>query len=337
MAVPIWDQAKSRFITERNLPPDGDDSIHAPYDGIVDDLLPGVTEPHDTPEELGPLGATWVREAEPHRDLFVRRGDYMRGADVRALQAATKRRLSARDIERPLKVDGVFGQRTKEATDTAAHFLGALESTTNQAKFPVGAQKMIRYPGTRTPEQLKRAEDRMDALIKDRARKPKPQPGGGGTGRTDANRIEARRIAIAAFRLAQQHAWKVHYTQGGSRWNGIRYGLKAFKGQYPTYADCSSMYTWAMWNAYDHFGWPDNINGLGWGGGYTGTMLSHGQHISANQLLPGDAVIYGRGFPGHHVSMYIGGGMCYSHGSEAGPFYIRYNYRSDIMGFRRYI
>jgi hypothetical protein len=29
--------------------------------------------------------------------------------------------------------------------------------------------------------------------------------------------------------------------------------------------------------------------------------------------------------------------MVVSHGSEEGPFFIRYDYRSDVMQFRRYI
>jgi hypothetical protein len=29
--------------------------------------------------------------------------------------------------------------------------------------------------------------------------------------------------------------------------------------------------------------------------------------------------------------------MVVSHGSEEGPFYVRYDYRSDILEFRRYI
>jgi hypothetical protein len=51
----------------------------------------------------------------------------------------------------------------------------------------------------------------------------------------------------------------------------------------------------------------------------------------------GCAVIYGTGWPGEHVAIYAGHGMVYSHGSEAGPFYLDYRYRSDILQFRSYV
>jgi len=53
-------------------------------------------------------------------------------------------------------------------------------------------------------------------------------------------------------------------------------------------------------------------------------------------------VIYGNGGTGEHTAIVVGKDahgtpMVVSHGSEAGPFYLRYNYRNDVMGFRRYI
>jgi hypothetical protein len=57
--------------------------------------------------------------------------------------------------------------------------------------------------------------------------------------------------------------------------------------------------------------------------------------------MRGDCVFYGSGMPGQHVAIVaaIAGDvpMVVSHGSEAGPFYVRFNYRNDIMQFRRYI
>ena len=47
--------------------------------------------------------------------------------------------------------------------------------------------------------------------------------------------------------------------------------------------------------------------------------------------------IYGYGFPGEHVAVCLGGGMVFSHGSEAGPFKLRLHYRPDLYQIRRYI
>lgn len=319
------DKIKSR-ITEWRMPPDEDNSVLEAVDGEV---------PVEETSRAALFGSFASKDPEPHRILKYSHTNPMKGEDVRALQVATKKRLGARNIDRPVKVDGIFGKQTAEALDTAAWALGLRMDTVNAPEASIGLQRIIRHPGTRTPEQIKIARSRMEQLEREREKKPKPSPTN--KGRTDANRVAARRIAVESFALAYHHASSVHYTQGGLRWQGIRRELKAFKGQYPNYADCSSIYTWALWNAYDHFGWPDNINGLNWSGGYTGTLLTHGLHVSTSQLIPGDAVIYGNGWPGKHVAMYIGNGLVYSHGSEAGPFQLRYNYRKDILGCRRYI
>lgn len=317
------------------LPEDGDDAVQEPTDGIVTDTL---IEKAVTTENAPFGGRVPSTNAEPHRVLKYVPHDPMRGEDVRALQVAGKKRLSARNIDRPMKADGVFGKQTAEALDTAQWALGTLQETVKSPELSIGAQRIIRYPGSRTAVQLQRARDRMTQLEKDRNKPtPKPGPGGGPSGLTAAERTEARNIALDAFKLMWQHSPVVHYTQTSLRWQGIHNGLKAFRGQYPTYADCSSAYTWCLWNAFDHFNHPDTVNGLGWGGGYTGTLLSHGDHVALNALLPGDAILYGTGWPGHHVAMYIGGGLVYSHGSEAGPFRISMYYRRDIMGARRYI
>lgn len=259
-------------------------------------------------------------DPEPHRTLKVDLKDPQHGEDVRALQVAALRRLSARGIDRDLKIDGRFGPTTADVCDTAAHFLGALSTTTKAPLLSIGAQRMIRYPGTRTPQQLARARARLDDLADQRAHPPVPKAG------------NAVARALAAFDLAYRHRGEVHYTMGGSRWQGIHTGLRADKGQFPRYADCSSIFTWCYWQTLGHG--PDVVNGLTWGAGYTGTLLSHGRRLDRPQ--PGCAIIYGHHWPGVHVAMYDKNGMCYSHGSERGPLYVNYRYRSDILAIRAY-
>lgn len=163
---------------------------------------------------------------------------------------------------------------------------------------------------------------------------PKINPSGLST----KNRIRARDMAIEAAVLGLKHAPQVHYTQDARRWDGINKHLKAWKGQFPKYADCSAFVTWCLWNGLDHFGRSDLVNGDHWKAGFTGTMLKHGRSVKHGYALQrGDAVIYGRGGTGEHTAIYIGGGLVISHGSEAGPFKLRIDYRPDLQDIRRYI
>jgi hypothetical protein len=160
---------------------------------------------------------------------------------------------------------------------------------------------------------------------------------------TPTQKAQARDRAVQAAWLGYNHKAVLHYTQGGNRWEGIANRKNAKRGSYPNYADCSSYATWCLWNGlYLGFQSSDVVNAASWRAGYTGTMLSNGAPVGklAN-VLPGDLVLYGRGKPGEHVAIVVavksGVPMVISHGSEAGPFYVPYNYRSDVMGIRRYI
>lgn len=160
---------------------------------------------------------------------------------------------------------------------------------------------------------------------------------------TPTQKAQARDRAVQAAWLGYNNKGVLHYTQGGQRWQGIASKLNARKGHFPNYADCSSFATWALWNGlYLGFAHDDVVNAAGWRAGFTGTMLANGAPVGkiAN-VLPGDLVIYGRGNPGAHVAIVVavknGVPMVLSHGSEAGPFYVPYNYRPDVLSIRRYI
>jgi hypothetical protein len=157
-------------------------------------------------------------------------------------------------------------------------------------------------------------------------------------------RTRARRIAVRAAILGKNHAGAIHYTQGGSRWQGIADTRYSHRNQYPNYADCSAYVTWCLWNGlYVPYRKPDVVNGASWRAGYTGTMLAHGRAIRRlNNVRWADCVIYGApGSTGRHVAIVVktsgGTPMVVSHGSEGGPYYLPYNYRRDIQSIRRYI
>lgn len=284
------------------------------------------------------MARSYSHKAFPNRVLFDTGTNAQRGDDVKVVRRNTIERLDARDITRKVgRADGTLTKELLDAAKTAAHFLGVPDEWTNsKTGLLVREQKVIVYPETRTHAMLDAADARMGRLVRDRAAKPAPKADGT---LTDAERATARRLAVAAFRLAYNHRDVVHYTQGASRWQGIREHRRSADGRYPNYTDCSGLFTWAWWNALtnvDGMGARDRLNGSSWLAGYTGTLLSHGWQV--NDRRPGDAVIYGRRFPGSHVAMIAENtNMVYSHGSESGPHYLRWNYRSDVMSVRRFV
>lgn len=141
----------------------------------------------------------------------------------------------------------------------------------------------------------------------------------------------------AAF-LALRNRDRVWYSQGSSRWQGINSRRIARLGQFPTWADCSSFYTWCAWNGlYLPYGVRDTVNGANWRYGYTGTMREHGKRVrDLDNLKRGDAIHYGPG-TGRHVAIYVGGGKVISLGSNAGPVLVSMRYRSDFAMARRHI
>jgi hypothetical protein len=161
------------------------------------------------------------------------------------------------------------------------------------------------------------------------------------SGLSDEHRAKARSLAKQAALLGYRNRDVVHYTQLARRWDGINLDLKAYQGEYPKYADCSAYVTWCIWNGLDHYGVRDTVNDADWKAGYTGTMLNHGKEVLHQEnWLSGDAVLYGSpGTSGRHTAIIVDPetGLCVSHGSEGGPYLVRYDYRSDILCVRRYI
>ena len=91
----------------------------------------------------------------------------------------------------------------------------------------------------------------------------------------------------------------------------------------PLTTDCSGFVTVCYFLA----GAPDP-NGLDYSGeGWTGTLLRNLEHVHRDEALPGDLVVWG-GYPGRHVAILLDAGddplLC-SHGSERGPFAIRFS------------
>jgi hypothetical protein len=158
----------------------------------------------------------------------------------------------------------------------------------------------------------------------------------------------ARAITRRAALVGLKNATALHYTEGDTRWMGIEKHLLSEKGEFPTEADCSSFATWCLWNGlFVRFSQPDNVNGEDWKAGYTGSLVDHGMPVAKlSEVAWGDLVIYGDGVSDTkhtavitNVGTKSAGGVPHvvSNGSEGGPYWLPYNYRSDIVCVRRYI
>lgn len=154
------------------------------------------------------------------------------------------------------------------------------------------------------------------------------------SGLSAAHAHSAMNMCLQAVVLGYHHREQIGYTQDSRRWEGIAHDRKAWRGEFPEEADCSAYAIWGQWNGLDHFHVRDTVNGEGWRDGFTGTMVTHGRRV--HTLFPSVCIIYGGG-EGEHTTTYTGGGLCVSHGSQAGPLLVPWNYRSDANSFHSYI
>jgi len=155
---------------------------------------------------------------------------------------------------------------------------------------------------------------------------------------------QRRAVRDKAFKAAYQgYLDRGHtvYTEGFRRWSGIEEDRRAYKHESPLHADCSAFVTWCLWDATRAERLGDFVNGLHWGGGYTGTMTQHGQDIgSYKSLLTADAVFYGGSWEvPAHVAIYIGDGKVISHGMQGDPRIYNLNLGGalPIIRYKRYV
>jgi hypothetical protein len=142
-------------------------------------------------------------------------------------------------------------------------------------------------------------------------------------------------------------ASRIHYTQTMTGPNGrlsmLLYHPRGPPASGDLWADCSgsveALYIWA--GLPDPAG-PGAIQRYPGAAVYTGSQAEHGRLVwrrgeSLTKLKPGDLIFYGNGAPWHHVTMYLGDGRVFSHGSEDGPYNNSVYYRPDAGEARRYV
>lgn len=232
----------------------------------------------------------------------LRRGD--RNDRVRALQAATNRRLRARGLAGlTVKEDGDLGARTLTAIRMAARMLGALKSTYDaivpKGEVPVGVQGMILNPGKRNAAQRERGEVRVAHMRAARKRRA-----------AAAHSVSNKRQAVVkrakeAAANYRRSPGSYHYLAGG------RANVVFLK---PTPRDWRSDCSQFAASVYKDVGLP-SPGDVDYPWVNTWAIDRHG--VVTHKPRPGDLGLYGpKGNP-HHVEIYIGepGTMFIGHGS----------------------
>lgn len=159
------------------------------------------------------------------------------------------------------------------------------------------------------------------------------------SGLSERHAKKARKIVAEYCAALLVHPDDVHYTQGPERWTGINLERRLGK-MLPFYGDCSSTATFILWRALTdvHKEMTDIVNGEGWKAGFTGTIAAHGKTvIHDSNIQVGDLILYGPAPTYEHVAVALGGGMVFSHGSEAGPYKLGLDYRPDRGVTKRFI
>ena len=217
------------------------------------------------------------------------------GDAVRALQAATNRRLRSRDLESlVVKEDGVLRKTTLVAVRKAAWALGALQQTcdaiTNDREISVGVQRMIRNPGRRTDEQRARGKSRIAKMRAARERREREAKSA--SGKRKAICREAKKAA-ANYR-ANPGAY--HYLAGGVA------NTEYLKPTPRTWRSDCSQFAAAVYKA---AGCPSPANvDYQWASTFSMVKSPHARFTSTPK--PGCLGMYGTRAAPHHVEIYIG-------------------------------
>jgi hypothetical protein len=154
----------------------------------------------------------------------------------------------------------------------------------------------------------------------------------GGLPGTDGSRNAIVMVAERAYQIEQTWHYKYPGDEGGDGGPARPIPDTLWSADAHAGLDCSAFATLV----YKEAGCADPNDNNYNGAGNTGTLIAHGAPVF--QPSPGDLVFYGGtpGYPGH-VSVYVGGGQVIEIGSANGILKLAWDYRSDMIGIRRYV
>jgi hypothetical protein len=253
----------------------------------------------------------WIdRVQDLHREVIrcVKIVQRLRREEESDRSAARGEIALAESLVPGVKVDFVPDATESLGDEFEAHtgtVLGDALVFTNKAQLTAAEQRLVYVKGLWHHAQA--------VLKKVRTKMHPPEPSGG-----------SAEAVVHAARECAQHSGSYHYSQGGS-WR-----MGYFPGGEPwgIRSDCSQFVTKCFYHAQAR-----DPNGMGYGGGYTGTLGAHGTRVSSPRA--GDLCLVGN-YPYHHVELVVdSNGNTIGHGDARVDGSSIYNYSPRTL--RRYL
>jgi cell wall-associated NlpC family hydrolase len=208
------------------------------------------------------------------------------------------------------------GEEQAQATATAA--LKAQQESTKQMQADRDAVVTAAHQAQQILGQLEVRQRQIIAAARARAARVAAEQ--------EAARLAAQRAAAAAAvtALYSQPTSSPVVTGSGGAGVAVQWAYKEIGKPYqwgaagPDSFDCSGLtqYVWGKAGVYlDH---------------YTGSQWNEGQHVSRDQLQPGDLVFFGSDL--HHVGLYVGNSNMIEAPYTGANVRVSYAFRSDYAG-----
>lgn len=219
------------------------------------------------------------------------------GAKVASLQRSINRRLKARSAaNRQVKVDGVFGGKTRAAMVTAAYLLGADRATYNgMRRGTISAKEVqfVRNPGRRSQTEINRGKKRVAAH---RLAQAKAHLAAEKANHQRKRIVELAEQAAANYR---RNPGAYHYLAGGVA------NLVFLKPSDRSWRSDCSQFVAAVYKAAGVDS-PAAPLAHQWASTFSMVKSPHARVISRDQRKPGDLGMYGTRSAPHHVELWCG-------------------------------
>lgn len=270
--------------------------------------LDGLRDSYDKLNGLEKSENYWIdRVQDMHREVIrcVKIVQRLR-REEEADRSAAMGEITLAESLSPPKVTEVSDESLGEEFDAqTGTVLGDALVFTNKATLTAAEQRLVYVKGLWHHAQavLKRVRTKMHP----------PEPHGG-----------SAEAVVHAARESAAHSGSYHYSQGGS-WR-----MGYFPGGEPwgIRSDCSQWVTKIFYHAKAR-----DPNGMGYGGGYTGTLGAHGTRVSSPRA--GDLCLVGN-YPYHHVELVVdSSGNTIGHGDARVDGSSIYHYSPRTL--RRYL
>lgn len=219
------------------------------------------------------------------------------GRRVKSLQRSINKRLQARSASnRQVKVDGVFGGKTRSAMVYAAYLLGASKETCDgMRRGTINAKEVefVRNPGRRSKFEMDRGKKRVAAHRRAQAK-----------AKLEAEKASGKRKRIVE--LAEKAA--ANYRRNPGAYHYLAGGTANLIFLRPTNRSMRSDCSQFVAAVYKAAGVDSPAAPLAhqWASTYSMVKSPHARVVSRSKRKPGDLGMYGSHSAPHHVELWCG-------------------------------